>query len=557
MNDLQFIRNVTVFESYELALEGLAYMEHLVGQPICATYRESNGSTINGILAIGIQNGTGQEAFSILASGRRLDEIVAQYEELLKKFNAHIVLPGDSQLGHIQTGGDLNISAGKGTVKNDAITLAKLAKMASPGILGNLESGKNPKILSSKEVLQFIGNPEVNQNAWSHIKVGGNIISSTSKTDTFELVNDEIIKLVGDVTLKKITISHNKGAGFEHIPSGGKAEQYLKWVSNGKAVWSDLPALPTHYAIKSVPEADVIMSGWTDAVVNKIKHSVNLEGNPTTTTQLADDDSTRIATTAMVQAAIKKRLEAANAMTYKGVIDASVTSSLPKAEAGDMYKVSVGGTISGMIVHVNDTFICKKDDTPANTPENWDLICVNDGAVMGPETAVEDNIAVFGTSGSLIKDSGISKSLLVLTTRKIIAGEGLLGGGTLGKDITLTHQTAPTSRFMDAQIDGDDGQFITSIQLDKFGHIYKVRKGSPTVNTGSVGGTGYVVTKVQITGSTLSGTSKLENELNVYSAKQLTTDKAIRLTGMITSGVTTKFDKDVEIPIEDIDDGWW
>lgn len=555
MNDLQFIRNVSIFESYDIALEALSYLDHKVGQPAIAVYHEEDGSTINGILAIGVQNGSGNEAFAILASGRRMDDLVADFNKLLSNFNAHIVLPGDSELGHIKSGGDLQITNGIGTVVSNAITLAKMAKMISAGFIGTLTPGANPKILNQTEALQFLGNPEPNQFAFSNIKVGENIIRANQKTDTFEIVGDAFIRFIGDTKLKKITVSHTTGNGYEHIPSNGRAEQYLKWVSAGKAVWADLPPFPVHYTLKSVIDSDVILSGYTDEALAKIKESVFLPGNPTTTTQAEDNNTNIIATTAFVQSAINRRLKQANAMTYKGVIDASQVQTLPSGDAGDFYKFSVAGTISGLIVHANDTIVCREDDTLADQPTKWDLICVNDGAVMGPETAVEDNLAVFGPSGAIIKDSGIAKSTLVLNTRKIIAGDGIIGGGSLLKDITLDHQKAPTSKVIDAQIDGKDGAYITSVQLDKFGHVYKVTKGTPIPNSGSVGGTGYIVTKVEIVGNRLTGIAKEESKLNVDSAKRIATPIELKFSGMIETGVTTDFSSNVNIDISYIDDG--
>lgn len=124
-------------------------------------------------------------------------------------------------------------------------------------------------------------------------------------------------------------------------------------------------------------------------------------------TQATSDESTKIATTEFVHNLLREKLAAADAMTYKGIIAGG--TNLPTGNAGDFYKVSTAGVISGYNVHVGDILICKTDNTAANTPANWDLICVTpDGTMYGPGTSVVDNIPTFSNiNGTAIKDSGI------------------------------------------------------------------------------------------------------------------------------------------------------
>ena len=65
-------------------------------------------------------------------------------------------------------------------------------------------------------------------------------------------------------------------------------------------------------------------------------------------------------------------LESFDALRYQGALAAGAT--LPKAEKGDVYKVTSKGTIAGAKVEVGDMLICNTDGTPANTPANWDII---------------------------------------------------------------------------------------------------------------------------------------------------------------------------------------
>ena len=61
---------------------------------------------------------------------------------------------------------------------------------------------------------------EVNQNAFSNVKVGSTTIQADSKTDTLELVAGTNITLTPDATNDKITIDATGGGGTSIIPSG-------------------------------------------------------------------------------------------------------------------------------------------------------------------------------------------------------------------------------------------------------------------------------------------------------------------------------------------------
>jgi len=118
-------------------------------------------------------------------------------------------------------------------------------------------------------------------------------------------------------------------------------------------------------------------------------------------------------------------LGTANAMAFKGVINASTNPNYPAGNAGDTWKISVAGKIggtSGVNVENGDLVICTLDGSVAGTHAavgaNWAIIQTNiDGAVTGPATAVGlgDKIAVFnGDTGKIIKDGGTT--IAALTT---------------------------------------------------------------------------------------------------------------------------------------------
>lgn len=129
--------------------------------------------------------------------------------------------------------------------------------------------------------------------------------------------------------------------------------------------------------------------------------------------------NTKIASQNAVKSYVDGLLDAANALQYKGVIDASTNPNYPAASAGHMYVISVAGKIggaSGVDVEVGDMVICTVDGTSAGTQAgvgaNWNIIQKNIvGAVTGPASSTNGTLATFnGTSGKIIQDSAVSIS---------------------------------------------------------------------------------------------------------------------------------------------------
>lgn len=134
---------------------------------------------------------------------------------------------------------------------------------------------------------------------------------------------------------------------------------------------------------------------------------------------LAANSDVKVASQKAVKAYADALIGAANAMVYKGVIDASTTPNYPAANAGDTYRISVAGKIggaSGTNVEVGDLIVCLTDSTAAGTQAavgaNWNITQANiDGAVVGPASSTASNLASFsGTTGKIIQDAGFSAS---------------------------------------------------------------------------------------------------------------------------------------------------
>lgn len=97
-------------------------------------------------------------------------------------------------------------------------------------------------------------------------------------------------------------------------------------------------------------------------------------------------------------------------MVFKGTIGTGGTpGSLPSSgySAGWTYKVITAGTYAGFVCEVGDTIMCIKDYATGFLDSDWQAWQANiDGAVVGPASAVDGQIAIFnGTSGKLIKNN--------------------------------------------------------------------------------------------------------------------------------------------------------
>lgn len=133
----------------------------------------------------------------------------------------------------------------------------------------------------------------------------------------------------------------------------------------------------------------------------------------------ANSTSTKLPTSAAVAALIANSISdsfaTADAMVFKGTLGTGGTiTSVPTSgySAGATYKIITAGTYAGITCEVGDMLIAIADATSGQSAVNtahWTVVQTNiDGAVTGPTSSVDGNIALFnGTTGKIIKDSGI------------------------------------------------------------------------------------------------------------------------------------------------------
>ena len=206
--------------------------------------------------------------------------------------------------------------------------------------------------------------------------------------------------------------------------------------------------------------------------------SAALTGTPTATTASASDDSTRIATTAFVQAVVSAAV--AGLLDLKGNIDASSNPNYPAASKGDAYFVSVAGKVgggSGTIVAVGDLVVAKLDNaggTQASVGTSWFVLEKNlDGALVAannlsdltsPSTARSNlGASTIGSNIFVAADAAAVRSLIGLVlgtdvqayrselTKVHLKGSNLASGTTVdlgaatGDYAVVTHSTGTTA----------------------------------------------------------------------------------------------------------------
>lgn len=99
------------------------------------------------------------------------------------------------------------------------------------------------------------------------------------------------------------------------------------------------------------------------------------------------------------------------AMKQPGTV--SGTSGLPESDyqAGDSWRVTEEGEYAGQQCEPGDLIICIKDYAEGSASDS-DFMVVQaniDGAVTGPDVAVDANVVIFdGTTGKVIKDSNVT-----------------------------------------------------------------------------------------------------------------------------------------------------
>ena len=225
---------------------------------------------------------------------------------------------------------------------------------------------------------------EVNQNAFSNIKIGNTTIVADGKTDTVELAAGNNITLTPDATNDKITIAATD-TNTTYTFKGG-TNQFTVTPSNGTAQTVSVTPSIANNVTGSDLTANTIILGNGNSGIKK--------SGKTIVTTLGSDDTT-LPTSKAVKAAIDALPEP---MIFKGTLGTGGTiTSLPTAAAsneGYTYKVITAGKYASQSAKVGDVFI--------SNGSSWNLIPSGDE----PSGTVTNVATGTGLTGGPITSSG-------------------------------------------------------------------------------------------------------------------------------------------------------
>ncbi len=535
--EILFLRNGSAFANAEAAKTGLDTLSHLAGQPVVAIFGENADQAL---FAIGVKAGTGEDCYELMSS------VSLQDKAIDSKILTHASIVGNGTLGHVKSGADLSFSNGVGTIKNDAVTLDKIANASAANVLlGAKVAGGSYAELTMGDLLTMLNGAAgdegdssiVNQFAFSNIQVSGeDKIVADSMTDTLNIAGSANISIEADATGDSLTFSL-VGA----VPEAVKlSEEKTITIVDGGSPLTTKPAIgsvstdfsgdvvisitvPTHnHVIADVEGLQTILdekAPLADAVFTSVPQIA------AGITIAVEDSSKKLATTEFVQTAIGSKLAASQAMKYKGTVgDGGTFNALPSStiedNVGDTYVAVSAIEVNSQRVEVGDMVICVSSGSTSDGT-NWTIVQGNkDGIVVGPASSVDGDIAVFsGATGKIIK-TGANISTLVSNTRQVTAGTGLVGGGALSSDVTISHGAKPTTGN-DA---GGSGSFVTGVSIDAFGHISGTTKGNLSVNDADAAA-GKYISGVSVSGGTFT-ISRTDLPVAEHKVKVSSTDTA-------------------------------
>lgn len=292
-----------------------------------------------------------------------------------------------------------------------------VATQSANGLLSSTDKKKLDSIASGAEV---------NQNAFSNVKIGNTTIVADGKTDTVELAAGNNITLTPDATNDKITIAATD-TNTTYTFAGG-TNKFTVTPSNGTAQTVSVTPSIANNVTGSDLTANTIILGNGNSGVKK--------SGKTIVTTLGSDDTT-LPTSKAVKAAIDALPEP---MIFKGTLGTGGTiTSLPTAAAsneGYTYKVITAGTYASQSAKIGDVFI--------SNASSWNLIPSGD------------------------EPDG--------TVTNVATGTGLTGGPITSSG-TISH--ADTSS--QASVSNSGRTYIQSITLDGMGHVTGITSATETI----------------------------------------------------------------------------
>jgi len=285
------------------------------------------------------------------------------------------------------TGTDITIAAADATnagVMTNAmqIKLAGIATGANVGVVPNagITAATKTKITYDAKGLVTGGD-----NATQDDIGDGTTYKQYSSTEKTKLsgiatgANVGVVPNAGITAATKTKITYDaKGL----VTSGADATQddigdgttYKQYSATDKSKLAAIEASADVTDATNVAAAGAVMEGDTStASMSFVIDEDNMVSN----------SATKVPTQQSVKAYADGLIGAADAMTFKGVIDCSTNPNYPAGVIGDFYKVSVAGKVggaSGITVQVGDGVLCTTDNaggTQASVGSSWTILQSN------------------------------------------------------------------------------------------------------------------------------------------------------------------------------------
>ena len=498
-----FKRGLTLYSSVSAVKAAFDALTWTAGEPVVASYIDNSVTKI--LFAIGISDGVGSTHYRLISDNETVNQLATSLGQAIQTLNSHIDQLADGEnSGHVVNSeeADIVFENGVGKIKAGKINLDSISTSDKSGILGyktsDLSTTNNNApavVLTWDEIINELSNADL--KTFRKATIGGETVESQTIQGELKITLDDNFKVTKDSASNSLHISLNGT------------------VSDGEE------GAPVTLTTASGP---VKISGTSNAIVTEFGSDVAFPNTPaiqneTVTVGSAGDVETSkaVPTVGYVIKKINSVLASNDAMHYMGTLDPSVAEfKLPAGNAGDTYKITAAGTITGLgEVHVGDMIICKTDNTAENTAANWDVIEVHDGSISAPTTATNGNIAVFDANGSALADGGVKVSDLVKGSVSVGANNGLelTGSNTTGAlgngNVVISHSEVSLT-----EEGKDTGTVVTGVETNKYGHVTKVTYGEAAKNLelehtgeGWVGNTlngGYFINGVQLENNTLS-----------------------------------------------------
>lgn len=214
---------------------------------------------------------------------------------------------------------------------------------------------------------------------------------------------------------------------------------------------------------ENATDAETITGTAVNRTVTPANLAARIVALIATSTSLGTSD-TVVPSQAAVKAYVDALLAAANAMVFKGTIDASANPNYPAASAGDVYRISVAGKIggaSGPNVEIGDQLLALTDGLAAGNHAtvgaSWNITQVNvDGVVVGPASSTDGDIVAFsGTSGKVVQTVGSTsygRAFLALANTAALMGLISAASETVAGIAELATSAEVTTATDDARI---------------------------------------------------------------------------------------------------------